>query len=483
MPARHIHVRPTAAQLKPALDTVRTELHVPGAYPADAVLEAETVAARGPVVPPDAPTTVDDLTDLPFVTIDPAGSRDLDQAYTASRRDGGGYRVHYAIADVHAFVAPGGLLDAESRARGVTLYQPDQRTPLYPEVLGQGAASLLPDERRQAVVWTIDLDGDGEAVGDPRFRRALVRSRRQLSYPEAQREIDAGTADDALALLREIGRLREDRERDRGGISLNLPAQEVVVEDGHADLRFVGALPVEGWNAQISLLTGIVASRVMLAGGVGILRTMPPPDEHELGKLRLSARALGVVWEPTTTYPAFVRTLDPATTVGAVLLNRAARTLRGAGYTAFDGEAPADPRHSAVASTYAHVTAPLRRLADRFANEVLLALVAGTDPPGWARAALPALPEIMATSGRRERSLERAIIDAAEALLLADRVGDVFDATVIAVDPKYGATVQVASPAVVGPLDDPGAKAGVALRVRLAAVDVARRTIRFVPAS
>ena len=75
------------------------------------------------------------------MTIDPAGSRDLDQAFHAERRPHG-FRVRYAIADVAAFVAPGGALDREAFARGVTLYLPDGRAPLYPDVLGEGAASL-----------------------------------------------------------------------------------------------------------------------------------------------------------------------------------------------------------------------------------------------------------------------------------------------------------------------------------------------------
>src|SRR5690348_17645040 len=111
--------------------------------------EARAAAGR-----PARPAT--DLTDVPFVTIDPATSRDLDQAMHLSRRDTGGYRVRYAIADVASFVRPGGALEAETWVRGQTVYLPDGRIPLHPEVLGEGAASLLPDGDRPAVVWTID---------------------------------------------------------------------------------------------------------------------------------------------------------------------------------------------------------------------------------------------------------------------------------------------------------------------------------------
>ena len=89
-----------------------------------------------------------------FVTVDPPGSRDLDQAMHLSRRNSG-YRVRYAIADVASFVRPGGAIDQEAIRRVETLYSPDTRTPLHPPVLSEGAASLLPGQTRPALIWTI----------------------------------------------------------------------------------------------------------------------------------------------------------------------------------------------------------------------------------------------------------------------------------------------------------------------------------------
>src|SRR5699024_8902046 len=113
-----------------------------------------------------------DATDLPLVTVDPPGARDLDQAVLLERRGRGGFRVHYAIADVAAFVRPGGALDRETRRRGQTLYLPDGNIPLHPRVLSEDAGSLLPNRVRPAVLWRIDLAEDG-AVEDFDARRAL----------------------------------------------------------------------------------------------------------------------------------------------------------------------------------------------------------------------------------------------------------------------------------------------------------------------
>lgn len=513
MPARHLHLVPADA-LDAVLAQIRSEHDVPDAFPPAVVAEAEAaVAASGDALAIDGRRGGRvDRRNLPLVTIDPPTSRDLDQAFTATRRSGGGYRVHYAIADVAAFVVPGGACDREATTRGVTRYQPDRRTPLYPEAIGEGGASLLPDGDRPALLWTIDLDADAMPRGEPVLERAVVRSRAKLSYGGVQADLDAGTADDALVLLREVGRRREEREVERGGVSLPLPAQVVELDGDAATLRFESSLPVEGWNAQISLLTGIVAATMMIDAGVGILRTLPLPDPESLEALRHAAAALDHPWSATVTYPDFVRSLDPAVPTDAALLNLAARTLRGAGYAAFDTAAgvsvPADPRHAAVASAYAHVTAPLRRLADRYANEILVAIASDRDAPEWARTALPALPTTMAAADRSQRSLERATVDAMEALVLAEHVGETFVGTVVAIDERGRSSIQLTEPAVLGRLEvgadaaeappaeasaeprpSPAADAppspprlGAQLTVRLVEADVAARRVRFVPA-
>ena len=81
-----------------------------------------------------------------------------------------------------------------------------------------------------------------------------------------------------------------------------------------------------------------------------------------------------------------------------------------------------------MAAAYAHVTAPLRRLADRYATEACLALTAGLAVPEWAREALPKLPKVMSGTDRVSSAAARGAVDLAEAVLLQDRVGETFDA-------------------------------------------------------
>ena len=370
MPARTVAMRSTDAPptIAEAFAELRARQEIPTDFPPAAIAVATTAAAQ-----PRLPTF--DRTDLELITIDPPGSRDLDQALHL-RRVGDGYLVSYAIADVAAFVTAGDPVDQEAQRRGQTLYAPDLRTPLHPLVLSEGAASLLPNVDRPALLWTLELDGRGELV-ETGVVRARVRSREQLSYQQAQREIDGGAPRETLALLVEVGRLRAECERDRGGVSLQIPAQEIGVDaHGTYALSYRATLPVEEYNAQISLLTGMAAARLMLDAQIGIVRTLPPAEPDALRRLRRTARALHIAWPEGRSYPEFVRSLDPAVPANAAMLNACTELFRGAGYTSFDGSLPERTRHAALAGDYAHVTAPLRRLVDRCAGEVCLAVCA-----------------------------------------------------------------------------------------------------------
>ncbi|MFD6031857.1 RNB domain-containing ribonuclease [Cellulosimicrobium funkei] len=517
MPARHLRLaRPepsapsTTALVTDALAALRREMEVPESFPDRVLAEAEEVVREDRAVP--GPGRVD-LRDVPFVTIDPPGSMDLDQALHLERAGGvpddpagAAFVVHYAIADVGAFVVPGGAIDAEVHERGTTLYAPDGRTPLHPAVLSEGAASLLPGEDRPAAAWRVVLDARGEIL-DATVRRAVVRSTQRLTYDEAQARIDTRSAGDdagdALLLLREVGELRLARERERGGVSLEVPEQEIVArDDGSFGLEFRSTLPAEAWNAQVSLLTGIAAARIMRAGGVGVFRALPEADPRDLARLRRTARALGIDWPRETPYAELVPTLDSRVPRHAAFLNEATSLFRGASYEAFGGTGqspgvPDDAAHAAIGAEYAHVTAPLRRLVDRYGTEVCLALCAGEDVPRWVLDALPGLPRTMARTGQRASAYERAIVDVVEAALLTGREGEEFDGVVVDVeddrerarrleredaDEAGGARrgqVVLADPAVRAPVEGTDLPLGDPVRATLREASVPGRRVRF----
>ena len=468
------------AEVVRALDELRARYEVPTAFPPEALAEAEAAATSWAQ---DGPARLladgaRDARDLELVTIDPPGSMDLDQAVLLERLpawseaagtsvgDAPGsaatYRIHYAIASLATFVTPGGALDAELSRRGETIYAPDAATPLHPEVLSHGAASLLEDVDRPACLWTIDLDARGEVVS-ARVERALVRSRARLTYGQVQAAIDgegtlpSSAPTDLPGLLAEIGRLRLEREVARGGISMTTPEQVVEVTEaaGSAEdsksaeapgpsgyrLAYRVPVPAEQYNAQISLLTGMCAARIMVECGVGILRTLPPARPEDYARLRRVAAALGIDWPAAQPYSELVRGLDHAVPAHAAFMDQAMSLFRGSGYLAFGAGGvgvPADDEasdaeeavHSAIAARYAHVTAPLRRLVDRYGEEVCIAACAQAPVPEWVLEALPDLPDVMEQTGRRARAIGRGALTALEALVLRGHEGEVFDGVI-----------------------------------------------------
>ncbi|MEL4359057.1 MULTISPECIES: RNB domain-containing ribonuclease [unclassified Luteococcus] len=483
MPTRHISAQQTPEPIRAGIERLRSELEVPSGFPDDVQRAADQAAQAGPL---DAERWElgerVDHTQIDFVTIDPEGSMDLDQALFLERLDDG-FRVWYAIADVAAWVEPGGPVDSEAHRRGQTFYAPIERAPLHPSSLSEGAASLLADGKpRPALVWQVELDATG-AQRSATVQRSLVRSRERLDYLGVQKMLDDGTAPEWLQLLREVGQLREQQEISRGGVSLNLPEQEIVAEGDRWRVEFRSPLPVEGWNAQISLLTGMAAADMMLAAGAGILRTLPPAEERDVQRLKATARSLQIPWPQGMGYPDFVRSLDVSQPRHLAMMTSCTRLFRGAAYTVVGPEtAGQNLKHNALAAHYAHCTAPLRRLVDRYVGEICVHLCSQTPIPQWVTDALAALPDEMRASDQRAKKFERGVVDLTEALVLSSHVGQEFTGTIVDYDDKRGeGTISIAEPATEGRIKQRGLELGQEVTARLDAVDLNKGTVVFAP--
>ncbi|MFF2087413.1 RNB domain-containing ribonuclease [Nocardia sp. NPDC058176] len=455
---------------------IRSEFGLASEYPAEAVSDARDAvdAFAG---------TRADRTDIEFVTIDPPGAMDLDQALRLERT-ATGFTLYYAIADVAAVITPDSALARESESRGQTFYLPDGTVPLHPTVLSEDAASLLPGQNRPAALWTIELD---ESAVPQSFSvtRAMVRSRERFDYARVQADADAGTLHPPLIALPEFGRLRIEAGLDQGAISLRLPAQDVVRHGDEWRLELEPRTAADDWNEQVSLLTGMCAARIMLehtGTPIGLLRTMPPPPQSAIDSMRRTAAALGVAWPADVPVGRILAGLDANTPAALVLMSEATGLLRGAGYTLLaDLDDPAADKltHSAIGAPYAHVTAPLRRLADRFVTEICLAHCAGTEVPQWVIDGLGPAVETLRRTDAVAGKVDRACVDLTEATVLASRVGTEFSAVVLReANGSRPAEIFVAEPPILGRCAG-NPPEGRTVQVRLTAVDPETRTITF----
>lgn len=486
MSARRIepHGSLAADALRDGLAALAAELDLPGTFSPDAIAELEGATPAGAAEM--AASLVGgaervDATHLPLVTLDPEGSRDLDQAFAIEPGDDQTTVLHYAIADVAAHVRAGGAVERASLERGETVYLPGRRIPLHPPELSEGVASLLPGQTRLAVLWTLRFDDAGNVVGEPSVRRATVRSRAQLDYRGAQADLDAGRPDPQIAALAQLGPRLERAAVARGAIELPEPAQELIGSDDDGwRLAWVPRLPLEGWNAQLSLATGRAAAALMLRAGRGMLRTLPPAPPEAEAAMRAAARALGIAWAPEQSLPEVLAGLSGSTAGELAFFEQCRTALRGAGYLVLDGAPVAEVAsiHAAVAAPYAHVTAPLRRLGDRFATEAALAAARGVEVPAWAGRVLPELPAILTAAGRRSGAVSRGVVDLAEAVVLEGRVGEQFEVAVVEVSDE-GSEIQVDEPPVRARCTGVGLVAGQRARAELTVADPSRRRVRF----
>jgi exoribonuclease R len=453
-------LRDTTHALDTGLAQIRHQYEVPDAFPQE-VLAAADVAVRR------APTEHVDRTDWHFVTLDPASSTDLDQAFAMSR-SGADLFLHYAIADVAWFVRDGDPLDVEAWTRGTTLYLPDGRASLYPPAVGEGAASLLPDGPRPAVVFNVRLSPEGIASLDG-AERAIIRSRAKLAY-------DTVTAEQLPDDFAEFGRRVELAEMARGASRVDPPEQVVERNDHGYRLAFRPRLHSEAQNAALSLATNIAIGEALHRAGTGLFRVMPEPDERAVRRLRHTAQAFALQWPKHQSLEDFSRTLDPNDAKHAAFMLAVRRAGGGAEYvTHQDGVVP---WHAAIAATYAHATAPLRRLADRYTVQAALEVANGNPLPEHVSAALPRLPEAMAHASMQSSRVDRAVIDLAEAVMLQGHEGQTFQAVVVEDDDEVS-RIQLTEIAVMAKLKAKNLHPGDDCRVKLVAADTQARTVTF----
>ncbi|MBA4013772.1 MAG: RNB domain-containing ribonuclease [Phenylobacterium sp.] len=446
--------------LSQGLADLRTRFKVPASFPPLVLAAAEAAAQR-------APSEHVDRTERPFVTLDPATSTDLDQAFAIECR-GGDLLLHYAIADVAWFVRDGDPVDQEAWKRGATLYLPDGKASLYPPALSEGAASLLPSGPRLAVVFTVKVAADGKVALEG-AERALIQSRAKLAYDQ----VASADLPDGFEELAERIRAAEER---RGAVRVDPPEQEVAMVEGRLQLRFRPRARSEEQNAALSLATNLAIAQTLQQHKTGLFRVMPEPDDWAVKRLRQTARAFGLSWPQMESLAQFEIGLDPHDPKQAAFMLAVRRAGAPAAYVPFrEGEAP---WHAAMAATYAHATAPLRRLADRYVVETTLAVANGQPPPAAAVEAFEALPKVMARADSQAGQIDRAVIDLAESVMLQGREGETFDAVVTDIDER-GARMQLCELPVVARVTAHKVEVGDRLVVRLEMAEPAQAQVAF----
>ena len=370
-----------------------------------------------------------DLTALPLVTIDGPDARDFDDAVYAEAKPQGGWRLVVAIADVAHYVKPGTPLDIEACRRGNSVYLPDRVIPMLPESLSNGICSLVPGERRLALVCDMEISADGK-VSTHEFYEAVIRSHARLTYEEA------ATEPPTLAALFEVYAALRSRREDRNALDFESREPLLTLKDG----RVASVVLAERNAAHGMIEEAMVAANVCAARHVEspLYRVHEAPGGEKLDQLVTALAFAGIRLSARDTSPKALRAiisraLKQSPRSAWLLETLLLRSLPQARYD------PCNAGHFGLAlPEYAHFTSPIRRYADLTVHRMIKSK---QSPPSaeW----LTQTGAHISMTERRADDVARAVSNWLQCDFLKDRIGERFSGVVVGVT-EFGLFVRLA---------------------------------------
>ena len=399
----------------------------------------------------------EDLRALPLITIDPDDAKDHDDAVWAAPdtdpKNPEGWQVIVAIADVAAYVTPGGALDRGAYKRGNSVYLPDRVVPMLPERLSNDLCSLRENEERPCLAVRMQFDRHGNKRGH-RFVRGWMRSAAKLAYTQAQNAIDGKDGGPANALLDDVLKplwgayfaVREARQR-REPLEIDAPERRVRIGP---DGKVAGVEVRERFDAHKLIEEFMIQANVCAAESLEdkrtplIYRVHEEPSKEKIDGLADFLPTVGLKWtrgERLATgrfnkLLAQAKTSEHYETINEVV-------LRSQSQAVYDTD---NQGHFGLnLERYAHFTSPIRRYADLTVHRALIrALNLGHDgQTDEERAKLTVIAEEITHAERRAMAAERDAVDRFIALYLADKVGGTFAGRITGVT-RFGAFVRLA---------------------------------------
>ncbi|APS00618.1 ribonuclease R family protein [Pajaroellobacter abortibovis] len=418
--------------------------------------------AYGTIVSSDLLEGREDLTHLPFLTIDPQDARDHDDAIWIESQPNG-WRVWIAIADVSTYVRPGTHLDEEAKQRGCTIYLPDRAVPMLPVELSAHLCSLLPDVNRLSLCVEATLTPQGK-VTSFRVVRGLIRVRAKLTYEGAARALSLSTNPspepqaeafkDALQVAYQLSQVLRQKRQKRGALDFEVPEAKIVLDPKtgypiHIERRTQdsGLKKAHQLVEEFMLLANeIVAEWIISQEFPTLFRIHLPPDRIKLEKLTAWCEMLGLHVKPED----FEEPLKASQLINsfadhpmATLLSMLfLRSMKQASYHT------ENVGHFGLALTaYLHFTSPIRRYPDLVAHRTVHALLSNhplsvhcLTQETLAQAAI-----LSSSAERRAISLERDITDLYRAQLMQENIGETFEGMIASIT-SAGIYVELDSP-------------------------------------
>jgi len=381
----------------------------------------------------------EDLRSKPFVTIDGETARDFDDAVYCIR-EGRGFRLYVAIADVSHYVQPGGALDRDARERGNSVYFPRRVIPMLPEELSNGLCSLNPLVDRLSMVCEMAISARG-AIADYRFYQATIRSHARLTYTQVAAALyqdlpatDAATAAlaEPLAMLDHVFRALLSARAIRGAIDFETIETRMIFDDRG---KISSIVPVERNDAHRLIEECMLAANVCASDFLqrhehhALYRVHEGPTPEKLAALREFLKGFGLSLGGGETphakdYAKLLGSIKPRPDV-QLLQTVLLRSLQQAVYS------PENVGHFGLAyEAYTHFTSPIRRYPDLVIHRAIKAVLAGESysEPDW-----ESLGVQCSMTERRADDATRDVENWLKCYYMQDRIGEEFDGSISAV--------------------------------------------------
>ena len=377
-----------------------------------------------------------DLRELHFVTIDGETARDFDDAVFC-RREGKGFRLWVAIADVSHYVRHGDALDVEARERGTSVYFPRRVIPMLPEKLSNGLCSLNPQADRLAMACEMEITPSGEVSGY-KFYPALIRSHARLTYTEAWERLSNKTAKEHLVVLYEVFKLLLGQRERRGAIDFETVETRMLF-DARGKIEKIVPEPRNDAHRLIEecmLAANVCAGNFVAEHAHPVLyRVHDVPSAEKVSALRAFLAEIGLqlpggeIPRPAD-YAQLLQRIRKRPDF-ALLQTILLRSLKQALYS------PNNAGHFGLAfDAYVHFTSPIRRYPDLLVHRAINAILArkrydgGSSGVDW-----EALGRHCSETERRADDASRDVENWLKCYYMRDHVGGTFSGTITGVVP------------------------------------------------
>ncbi len=383
-----------------------------------------------------------DMTHLPFVTIDGASTKDMDDALHITKEANGDFTLSVAIADPTAYIAPNDPMDTVARQRGYTIYLPGRNIPMLPRELSDNLCSLIDGEKRPAICCTVTVDAQGVIQDDITFVAAWIRSQARLAYDHVSDYLENGTCENwqptetiaqQVTQLHKFAQARSAWRQENAVVFPDRPDYRFELSDDndviaiHADMRRSANRLVEEAMVTANICAGTVLKNSFNTGVFNTHAGFKPEKLDTVLELVNETAPTPFDKESIATLEGFSALRRWLGASNNVYIDNRIRKMQA--YSEV-GNQP-EPHFAMGLPVYATWTSPIRKYGDMINHRLLKAHILSKDP-----IQLPddVVGNEMALHRKHHRMAERSVSDWLYVRTLADDVtngtiftGEIFD--------------------------------------------------------